>query len=94
VLCHVSGYFLLRFGFRMLRHFMAFALVASISVGLMVTIILGRSAKAELMNIAVFSVSAAVVLGAIGSVGAAIWWWLAVKPYNSSLNPGPSGGLA
>ena len=86
VLCHVSGYFLLRFGFRRLRHFVIFALAVSAVLGVMAGLNMGRSPKIELTNIAATFLLVAVVLGVIGSIGAAIWWWLAVKPYNLSLN--------
>ena len=94
LLCHASGYILLRFGFRTLRQFLLFPLVVSVALGLLVSLALSNTTKIELADIAMSFLAVSSVLGAIGGVGAAVWWWLAVKPYNSSLNPGSSGGLA
>lgn len=94
VLCHASGYILLRFGIRKLRQFLLFPLVVSVALGLLATLTLNGRSKIEATDIAIPFLTIAAVLGAIGCVGAAVWWWLAVKPYNSSLNPGPSSGLA
>ena len=87
VLCHVSGYVLLRFGCRTLRPFALFPLLTAVVFVPLVTVTLNSSPKVGALDIVVSSLVVAAVFGTIGSVGAAIWWWLAVKPYNSSLNP-------